>query len=288
MRNNKNRAVLLISCADSDGIIAAVTALLSRLGANILHMDQYVDLDNSMFFMRVEWDLEKFSINCSDFETIFRHEVAKRYSMDWNIYLSEKKQKMAIFVSKYGHCFFDLLSSWRNGDLNVDIPLIISNHEDFREDAERYNIPFVHLPINKDNREEMAIKQLELLKENNIDFAVLARYMQIIPESIIDNYSNKIINIHHSFLPSFPGAKPYHQAFDKGVKITGATAHFVTSKLDQGPIIEQDIQRVNNKFSVDELIRTGQDVEKRVLTSAVISHIERKILVYNNRTVVFS
>jgi formyltetrahydrofolate deformylase len=288
MKTKKNTAVLLISCADSDGIIAAVTALLSRLGANILHMDQYVDRDNSMFFMRVEWDLEKFSIDCSDFETIFKHEVAKKYSMDWNIYLSEKKQRMAIFVSKIGHCFFDLISSWRNSNLDVDIPLIISNHKDYEDDAKRYNIPFVHLPVNKDNREEMAIKQLELLEEQKIDFIVLARYMQIIPESIIGAYSNKIINIHHSFLPSFPGAKPYHQAFDKGVKITGATAHFVTAELDEGPIIEQDIQRVNNKFSVDELIRTGQDVEKRVLTSAVISHIDRKILVYNNRTVVFS
>lgn len=280
-------AVLLISCPDKEGIIAVVTALLSRLGANILFIDQYVDHENKMFFMRVEWELQNFAITNEEFRVIFTHEAANKYSMSWELYLTEEKQRMAIFVSKYAHCFFDLLGSWRTGDLNVDIPVIISNHETLREDAERFGIEFVHLPVNASNREEMAIEQMKILQKHKIDFVVLARYMQIIPPSMIEAYPNRIINIHHSFLPAFAGAKPYHQAYTRGVKIIGATGHYVTEDLDEGPIIEQDIERVNHTFAVEDLVKTGQDIEKRVLTRAIKHHLERRVLAYNNRTVVF-
>jgi len=280
-------AVLLISCPDKEGIIAAVTALLSRLGANILFIDQYVDHENKMFFMRVEWELEHFSITNEEFRVIFTHEAAVRYSMNWELYLTAQKQRMAIFVSKYAHCFFDLLGSWRTGDLKVDIPVIVSNHETLREDAQRFGIEFVHLPVNASNRDEMALEQMKILEKHQIDFVVLARYMQIIPPSMIEAYPNRIINIHHSFLPAFAGAKPYHQAHMRGVKIIGATGHYVTEDLDEGPIIEQDIERVNHTYSVEDLVKTGQDIEKRVLTRAIKHHVERRVLAYNNRTVVF-
>lgn len=281
-------AVLLISCKDSDGIIAAVTALLSRLGANILFIDQHVDHETGMFFMRVEWELANFSITNAEFKVIFTHEVANKYSMNWQLHLTAKKQRMAILVSKYSHCFFELLGRWRSGDLNVEIPVVISNHDDLREDAERFGIEYVHIPVTAANREEQAIEQMKVLEKHGIDFVVLARYMQIIPESMIEAYPNRIINIHHSFLPSFPGAKPYHQAYQRGVKIIGATGHYVTADLDEGPIIDQDIERVNHTFSVKDLIKTGQGIEKRVLARAVKYHLERRVLAYDNRTVVFS
>ncbi len=286
--NNTGTAVLLISCKDSEGIIASVTALLSRLGANILFIDQHVDYESSMFFMRVEWELVNFSIADDEFKVIFTHEVANKFNMNWQIHLTAQKKRMAIFVSKYAHCFFELLAGWRTGDLNVDIPVIISNHLDLKEDAERFGIKFVHIPVTADTREEMAVEQMKVLKEHNIDFVVLARYMQIIPKSMIEEYSNKIINIHHSFLPSFPGARPYHQAYQRGVKIIGATGHYVTEELDEGPIIDQDIERVNHTFSVKNLIKTGQGIEKRVLSRAVKYHVEHRVLAYNNRTVVFA
>ncbi len=284
----KSTAVLLISCKDSDGIIASVTALLSRLGANILFIDQHVDHESGMFFMRVEWELENFTITNEEFQVIFTHEVSNTYEMTWEVHLTEKKQRMAIFVSKYAHCFFELLANWRTGALNVDIPVIISNHDDLREDAERFGIEYIHLPVTAANREEMAITQLEILKKYDIDFVVLARYMQIIPPSMIEEYTHRIINIHHSFLPSFPGAKPYHQAYQRGVKIIGATGHYVTEDLDEGPIIAQDIEHVNHTFSVQNLIKTGQGIEKRVLARAVKHHVERRVLAFDNRTVVFS
>jgi len=237
--------------------------------------------------MRVEWELEHFSITNEEFRVIFTHEAAVRYSMNWELYLTAQKQRMAIFVSKYAHCFFDLLGSWRTGDLKVDIPVIVSNHETLREDAQRFGIEFVHLPVNASNRDEMALEQMKILEKHQIDFVVLARYMQIIPPSMIEAYPNRIINIHHSFLPAFAGAKPYHQAHMRGVKIIGATGHYVTEDLDEGPIIEQDIERVNHTYSVEDLVKTGQDIEKRVLTRAIKHHVERRVLAYNNRTVVF-
>ena len=284
----KNTAVLLILCPDKDGIVAETTALLARLGANIVYLDQHTDYESRMFFMRLEWDLENFSVNMDDFNTIFTHETAKKFKMTWELHKSNTRQKTAIFVSKYAHCFFDILSRWKIKEFAVDIPLIISNHEDLREEAARFEIPFFHIPITKENYEEQTLNQIELLQKHDIDFVILARYMQIIPPKMIEIYKNRIINIHHSFLPGFPGAKPYHQAFERGVKIIGATAHFVTEELDAGPIISQDIQRVSHKHSVEDLIAAGRDIERRVLANAVKAHIERKVLTYGNRTVVFS
>lgn len=284
----QNTAVLLILCPDKDGIVAETTAVLARLGANIVYLDQHTDYENKMFFMRIEWDLENFSINLDDFSTIFTHETAKKFNMSWELHKSSEKQKTAIFVSKYAHCFFDIISRWKINEFAMDIPLIISNHEDLREEADRFEIPFFHIPMTKENYSEQSEKQIELLAKYSIDFVILARYMQIIPQKMIDIYKNRIINIHHSFLPGFPGAKPYHQAFERGVKIIGATGHYVTEELDAGPIIEQDIQRVSHKHSVDDLIAAGRDIERRVLARAVQAHIERKVLTYGNRTVVFS
>lgn len=284
----QNTAVLLIQCPDRDGIIANVTALLSRLGANIVYLDQHTDHECGMFFMRVEWDLEHFSVDLNDFQTIFIHESVRKFMMTWELHRHKDKQRMAIFVSKYAHCFLDLLSRWRTGDLAVDIPLVISNHEDLQKDAKLFGIPFIHLKITPTNHEEQTTEQLRLLEEYRIDFLVLARYMQIVSPPLIERYHNRIINIHHSFLPGFPGAKPYHQAHTRGVKIIGATSHYVTEELDAGPIIEQDVQRVNHSFSIDDLIRTGQDIERRVLARAVLAHLEHRVLCYDNRTVVFS
>jgi formyltetrahydrofolate deformylase len=284
----QNTAVLLILCPDRDGIIANVTALLARLGANIVYLDQHTDHEFGMFFMRIEWDLEHFSVNLDDFQTIFTHESARQFGMTWELHRTAVRQRMTIFVSKYAHCFFDLLARWHTGSLNVDIPMIISNHEDLRSDAERFGIPFVCVPVTAAHAQEQATEHLRLLQEYQIDFIVLARYMQIIPPVLIEAYRNRIINIHHSFLPGFPGAKPYHQAYARGVKIIGATGHYVTEELDAGPIIEQDIQRVSHKFSVNDLIATGQDIEQRVLARAVQAHIEWRVLTYDNRTVVFS
>ncbi|GHU26200.1 formyltetrahydrofolate deformylase [Spirochaetia bacterium] len=284
----QNTAVLLMLCQDKNGIIANVTALLARLGANIVYLDQHTDHEFEMFFMRLEWDLEHFSVNLEDFRTIFTHESARHFDMTWELHQSAERQSMCIFVSKYAHCFLDILSRWRTGSLHVDIPVIISNHEDLRSDAERFNIPFIYLPVNAENREDQALEQLRMLQEHRIDFIVLARYMQIIPPALIQAYSSRIINIHHSFLPGFPGAKPYHQAYARGVKIIGATAHYVTEELDTGPIIEQDVERISHKFSIDDLISTGQDIERRVLARAVRAHVEHRILTYKNRTVIFS
>lgn len=284
----KNTAVLLISCGDKDGIVADVTALLARLGANIVYLDQHTDRQNKKFFMRIEWDLENFSVGLDDFKTIFTHESAKKFNMSWELHKSETRQKMAVFVSKYAHCFFDIISRWKIKEFEVDIPLVISNHEDLREDCERFGVPYFCIPVNKENYEEQTKKHIEILQKNEVDFIVLARYMQIVSPKMISVYKNRIINIHHSFLPGFPGAKPYHQAFERGVKIIGATGHYVTEELDAGPIIEQDVQRVSHKHSVEDLIATGQDIERRVLARAVSAHIQRKILTDENRTVVFS
>jgi len=285
---HKNTAVLLILCLDKDGIVADVTALLARLGANIVYLDQHTDRQNGKFFMRIEWDLENFSVGLDDFKTIFTHESAKRFNMSWQLHRSLQRQKMALFVSRYAHCFFDIVSRWKINEFDADISLVISNHDDLREDSERFGIPYFNIPVDKNNYEAQTDRHIELLREFDVDFIVLARYMQIISPRIIWIYQNRIINIHHSFLPGFPGAKPYHQAFERGVKIIGATAHYVTDELDAGPIIEQDVQRVSHKQSVDDLISTGQDIERRVLARAVSAHIQRKILTDENRTVVFS
>ncbi len=281
------RAILLIHCPDEKGLISTITEFLHKNGGNIIYLDQHVDTDRGIFFMRVEWELTDFVIPDNKIYDYFKTLIADRYNMTFRLYLTHRKPRMAILVSKLSHCLYDLLSRVYSGEWNVEIPLVISNHPNMEELTAKYNIPYYHLPINKDNKKEQEKKQLELMQEHEIDFIVLARYMQVLSGDFIEHYKNKIINIHHSFLPAFPGAKPYHSAHERGVKIIGATSHYVTAELDGGPIIEQDIIRITHKESVNNLIRKGKELEKLVLSRAVWLHLQRRILAYDNRTVVF-
>ncbi|WP_418262325.1 formyltetrahydrofolate deformylase [Flavobacterium faecale] len=278
---------LLIHCKDQKGIIAAVTNFILKVEGNIIYLDQHVDVEQNVFFMRLECELTNSIHTVASVKEDFSTSIAKDFKMAWEFYNKDIKPKMAIFVSKYTHCLYDILGRNSSGELNVEIPLIISNHEDLRPIAEQFNIPFFHVPFTKDNKEEGEKRQIELLKEYNINFIVLARYMQIITPKLIELYENKIINIHHSFLPAFPGAKPYHSAFKRGVKIIGATSHYVTEELDEGPIIDQDISRVSHVNSVEDFIMKGKDLERIVLARAIKLHSERKMMVYCNKTVVF-
>lgn len=281
-------AILLLHCPDKQGILAEVTNFITINQGNIIYLDQYVDHVENIFFMRLEWELENFTIPKEKIEDYFKTLYAQKYDMNFKLYFSDQRPRMAIFVSKMSHCLYDMLARYTAGEWNVDIPLIISNHQDLKHIAERFEIPFHVFSINKENKEEQEKKELELLKKNNITFIVLARYMQVISEQMIQMYPNKIINIHHSFLPAFVGAKPYHAAFLRGVKIIGATSHYVTTELDAGPIIEQDVVRITHKDTPDDLVNKGKDLEKIVLSRAVAKHIERKILTYKNKTVIFS
>ena len=283
----KDTAVLLLHCPDKQGIIAALTEFININKGNIIYLDQHVDKAEKVFFMRVEWELENFLIPRDKVKEYFDTLLAKKYQMEFEIYFHAQKPKMALFVSKQAHCLYDLLAHYEAGDWNVEIPLIISNHPDMEHVAKKFGIPYYCLPITKENKAEQEAKEMELLRQHNITFVVLARYMQIITPAMIEAYPNKIINIHHSFLPAFVGAKPYHAAFQRGVKIIGATSHYVTEELDAGPIIKQDVARISHKDSIENLIRKGQDLEKVVLSRAVEKHIERKILVYKNKTIVF-
>lgn len=285
--NNNNSAILLIYCPDSPGILAAVTEFINQHGGNILYLDQYVNREDKVFFMRVEWDLENFRIPREKIEDYFQTLLGLRFNMKLSLYFSDIKPRMAIFVSKMSHCLYDMLARYTAGEWDVEIPLIISNHEDMRPVADRFDIPFYCFPITKENKEEQEKKELDLLEKNKITFCVLARYMQVISPNFIEHFPNKIINIHHSFLPAFVGAKPYHAAHERGVKLIGATSHYVTMELDSGPIIHQDVTRISHKDIVEMLIAKGRDLEKIVLSKAVEKHIARKILTYNNRTVVF-
>lgn len=288
MKNtNKNTAVLLLHCPDKQGIIAAVTEFININKGNIIYLDQHVDKVEKIFFMRVEWELDNFLIPTDKINEYFQTLLANKYEMEFQIHFQNQKPRMALFVSKQAHCMYDLLAHYEAGDWNVEIPLIISNHPDLEHVAKKFNIPYYCFPITKDNKEEQEAKEMELLKEYNITFSVLAKYMQIISPEFIKAYPNNIINIHHSFLPAFVGAKPYHAAFERGVKIIGATSHYVTEELDAGPIIKQDVARISHKDSIENLIRKGQDLEKVVLSRGVEKHIERKILVYKNKTIVF-
>lgn len=288
MKNtNKNTAVLLLHCPDKQGIIAAVTEFININKGNIIYLDQHVDKVEKIFFMRVEWELDNFLIPTDKINEYFQTLLANKYEMEFQIHFQNQKPRMALFVSKQAHCMYDLLAHYEAGDWNVEIPLIISNHPDLEHVAKKFNIPYYCFPITKENKEEQEAKEMELLKEYNITFSVLAKYMQIISPEFIKAYPNNIINIHHSFLPAFVGAKPYHAAFERGVKIIGATSHYVTEELDAGPIIKQDVARISHKDSIENLIRKGQDLEKVVLSRGVEKHIERKILVYKNKTIVF-
>ena len=281
-------AKLLLHCPDKPGILAEVTDFITVNKGNIIYLDQYVDHVEIIFFMRIEWELKDFLVPQEKIEDYFRTLYGQKYEMDFRLYFSDVKPRMAIFVSKMSHCLFDMLARYTAGEWNVEIPLIISNHPDLQHVAERFGIPFYLFPITKETKEEQERKEMELLAKHNITFIVLARYMQVISEQMINAYPNKIINIHHSFLPAFVGAKPYHAAFQRGVKIIGATSHYVTTELDAGPIIEQDVVRITHKDSIEDLVNKGKDLEKIVLSRAVQKHIERKILAYKNKTVIFS
>ena len=285
-KTNKN-AILLMHCPDQSGIVAVVTDFININGGNILYLDQYVDRENRIFFMRIEWDLTHFIIPEDKIEEYFHSLCAQKYCINFSLYFSDRIPRMAIFVSKMSHCLYDLLARYTAGEWEVEIPLIISNHPDMEIAAKRFGIDYKYFPITKENKAEQEAAELALLKEYDIEFIVLARYMQIVSPEFISRFPNRIINIHHSFLPAFIGAKPYHAAFERGVKLIGATSHYVTSDLDAGPIIEQDITRISHKDPLASLIRKGRDLEKIVLSRAVEKHIERKILVYQNKTVVF-
>ena len=281
-------AKLLLYCPDKPGILAEVTDFITVNKGNIIYLDQHVDHVENIFFMRIEWELQDFLIPQEKIEDYFATLYAQKYAMSFRLYFSDTKPRMAIFVSKMSPCLFDMLARYTAGEWNVDIPLIVSNHPDLQHVAERFGIPFYLFPITKENKAEQERLEMDLLAKYNITFIVLARYMQVISEQMIDAYPNRIINIHHSFLPAFVGAKPYHAAFERGVKIIGATSHYVTTELDAGPIIEQDIVRITHKDTVQDLINKGKDLEKIVLSRAVQKHIERKVLVYKNKTVIFN
>lgn len=287
-KRNRHSAILLIHCPDTKGIVATVTAFINDNNGNIITLDEHVDRLDKIFFMRVEWELDGFLIPEQKIADYFGTLIADRYKMTWKLYFSRHQPRMAIFVSKMSHCLYDILSRVYAGEWDVDIPLIISNHRDLEPVATQFSIPFYHIEKNAVNRVEAEQKELELLEKHKVTFVVLARYMQVLSDDFISHYPNEIINIHHSFLPAFPGAKPYHSAYVRGVKIIGATSHYVTPELDAGPIIDQDIVRVSHRDSIERLIMKGKDVEKLVLSRAILFHLHRRILVYNNRTVVFN
>jgi len=282
----KNTATLLIACPDRKGLVAAIANFLYTYNANILHADQHQDDDAELFLMRVEWDLEGFALDMGAFDAAFAP-IAERFGMDWKLKLSARRPRMAIFVSKYDHCLVDLLHRWHTGELACDIPLVIANHDDCRRLAEFYGIPFYVIPVTRDNKQDAEAQQRQLLAEHHVDFIVLARYMQVLSSEFTAAWPKRVINIHHSFLPAFDGAKPYHRAHERGVKLIGATSHYVTEVLDDGPIIEQDVTRISHRDTVDDLIQKGRDLERIVLSRAVRWHLDHRVLVYGNKTVVF-
>ena len=282
------KIILLVICQDKSGIIASVTNFIAANSGNIVYIDQHVDRENSLFFMRLESEFESDDFHYESFKQNFEAQIVPKFQMKWRLYNSDSKPRMAIFVSKYDHCLYDILSRHASSEWHAEIPFILSNHEELAHIAKNFNIPFYHVPISKDSKSEATELQMALLRKHEVDCIVLARYMQIIPKELIDDYPNKIINIHHSFLPAFVGAKPYHSAYKRGVKIIGATSHYVTEELDAGPIIAQDVAHVSHTHAVKDLIAKGRDLEKIVLSNAVKMHLERKVIVHGNKTIVFS
>jgi len=282
----KNTATLLITCPDTKGIVAAIADFLYQHNANILHADQHQDAENNLFLMRVEWDLTNFNLDEAGFADAFSA-VASQFKMQWQLKLSQHKTRVAIMVSQYDHCLADLLHRHKSGELACEIPLVISNHRDTEALVKFYGIDFYHLPVSKETKARVEADQFKLFEQYAIDLIVLARYMQILSADFVARYPQQIINIHHSFLPAFIGAKPYHRAFERGVKLIGATSHYVTEDLDEGPIIEQDIARISHRDQVEDLIQKGRDLERIVLSKAVRWHIEHRILLYANKTVIF-
>jgi formyltetrahydrofolate deformylase len=287
----KNSAILLISCPDQKGEVATIADFVYRHGGNILHADEHADEESGLFLMRVEFDPKDFDIDLSqkDLADFSKHfaPIAEKFQMTWRLAQSSQRPRMIILVSKYDHCLVDLLYRHKSGELACDIPLIISNHPDNQAIAHFYKIPYAVVSVSKENKNQAEAKLHALIAEHRPDFMVLARYMQILSNDFVNRYPQRIINIHHSFLPAFVGARPYHQAFERGVKLIGATSHYVTEVLDDGPIIEQDVVRVSHRDTVEDLIRKGRDLEKVVLSRAVRWHVENRVLLYGNKTVVF-
>jgi len=281
-------AKLLIQCEDQVGIIAQVTNYIKTHNGNILSLEQHVDEVNSVFFMRLEWEMDDFNIVPEKVKQRFDEQIGKSYGMKTELYFSETVPRLAVFVSKLSHCLYDILYRIESGEWKAELPLIVSNHSSMKDIADRFGIDFYHIPISKENKLNQEKVQVDLLEKYEIDLVILARYMQILSDNFVSQYQNQIINIHHSFLPAFPGAKPYHSAFERGVKIIGATSHYVTKDLDEGPIIAQDVIRISHRDSPKDLVKKGKDLEKLVLSRAVSSHIERKILVRENKTIIFS
>lgn len=288
MERSNSTAILLMHCPDRQGIVAVATRFINDNGGNIIYLDQHVDREEGHFFMRMEWELDGFRIAKEDIREVFDRLFARRFDVNLEVYFNDRVPRMAIFVSKLSHCLYDLLARYTAGEWRVELPLIVSNHPDMANVARRFDVPYHHIPITKETKAQQEKKTLKLLRENKVDFIVLARYMQIVSGDFICQYPNNIINIHHSFLPAFVGAKPYHAAHERGVKLIGATSHYVTTELDAGPIIGQDIVRITHRDSVKNLVHKGQDLEKIVLSQAVELHIDRKILTYKNKTVIFT
>ena len=279
-------AILLVSCPDQKGITASMTNFIYENNGNIVHADQHIDEQSNTFFMRVEWSLDGFDIKKEDVAENFKA-IANKFQMTWDLSFSDQRVRLGIFVSRHLHCLSDLLYRQQAGQLTCEIPLIISNHPDAKTIADNFGIKFLEMPITQENKHEQEEKEIKALNEEGIDLIVLARYHQIFTENFVSTFHNRIINIHHSFLPAFAGGNPYLQAYEKGVKIIGATSHYVTEKLDDGPIIEQDTVRISHRDSLDDLVRKGEDLEKSVLSRAVRLALQKKILSYGNKTVVF-
>ncbi|MFT5998668.1 MAG: formyltetrahydrofolate deformylase [Neolewinella sp.] len=281
-------AILLIHCPDQPGLVALVTEFVHKNRGNILNLDQHVDHELQHFFMRVEWDMTDFLIPAEKINEYFSTLIGAAHEMKWTLKLTNHKPRMALFVSKASHCLYDILQRFGTGEFDCEIPAIISNHEQLKYIADRFEIPFYYIPITKDTKVEQEAKTKELLGELEVDFIVLARYMQILSNDFCSHYNHQIINIHHSFLPAFKGARPYHSAFTRGVKLIGATSHYVTADLDEGPIIAQDVAQVSHRDGIDDLKRIGKDVEKRVLSRAIYLQLQHRVLPFGNRTVIFN
>jgi formyltetrahydrofolate deformylase len=279
-------AILLIHCPDRKGIVATIGEVLYRHNANIVHADQHQDRERGLFLMRVEWDLTDFALELDEFARQLAP-IAERFQMRWRMERSERPHRVALFVSRYDHCLVDLLYRHQSGELACEVPLVVSNHPDAQRWADFYRVPFFHTPVEQGNKAAAEQRQLELLAEHQVDLVVLARYMQILSAAFVARYPQRIINVHHSFLPAFSGARPYHRAFERGVKLIGATSHYVTAELDEGPIIEQDVLRISHRDGVEDLLEKGRDLEKAVLSRAVRWHITHRILVYERKTVIF-
>ena len=288
MSEKSEEAILLTYSPDRPGLTRAIIDFVFKHGGNIHEMQHCVDRDDMVTFVRLKWGMENFSISKEEASRCFQEEVASKFNTKFDIFFTGKALRMAVFVSKLPHCLSDIIYRLRVKEWNVEVPVIVSNHPDLKPIADRYGIKFEVFRDLEKNKEEVEARQLELLADHKVDFIVLARYMQILTGNFVSHYKNRIINIHHSFLPAFPGARPYHNAYKRGVKIVGATSHYITEELDSGPIIEQDVIKVNYDDSVKDLVRKGQDLEKRVLSNAIWSHINREILIYENRTITFN